>query len=120
VTLFLVDQQLPAALASHLTSQGENAKHIKWYAGGATMKDSAIASRAAAEDRTVVTKDDDFRLLHLARGVPPRLVLVTCGNVSTRDLLALFDRFRADLIAAAASYALVELGREGVYVHDPE
>jgi len=45
VTAFLLDQQLPAALASHMTSCGEDAKHIKWYRGGATMKDSAVANR---------------------------------------------------------------------------
>lgn len=120
MTAFLVDQQLPAALASHLTDLRQDSKHIKWYPGGATLKDSAIAALADAEGRMVVTKDDDFRLMHLTRKVPRRMVLVTVGNIATADLLALVDRYFAELISAAVQYELVELSRQGVFVYDPQ
>jgi hypothetical protein len=39
VTRFLVDQQLPRALAIHLTSLGHDATHIKDYPGGVIIHD---------------------------------------------------------------------------------
>lgn len=67
---FLVDQQLPARLAAHLKDLGHDARHIKQYPGGTTMPDTQIAAIADLERRTVVSKDDDFRLLHLTRRRP--------------------------------------------------
>jgi predicted nuclease of predicted toxin-antitoxin system len=40
---FLVDQQLPRALALHLTGLGHDATHIKDYPGGATLPDTEVA-----------------------------------------------------------------------------
>ncbi len=116
---FLVDQQLPARLAAHLKDLGHDARHIKQYPGGTTMPDTQIAAIADLERRTVVSKDDDFHLLHLTRRRPARLLLVTCGNIATADLLALVNANLADLIPAVASYWFVELHRDGVFVHDP-
>lgn len=78
MTVFLVDQQLPKALATSLSERGHDARHIKEYDGGTTMPDPDIALLADSEDRFVVTKDDDFRITHLL-GKPPALLLhVTC------------------------------------------
>lgn len=115
MTSFLIDQQLPARLAAH----GHDATHIKQYPGGPTMEDQRIAQVADLERRTVVTKDDDFRILHLTLGTPAQIVLVTCGNISTSDLLALFDEHLDDIAAATGDFRHVELHRSGVYVHDP-
>ncbi len=116
---FLVDQQLPQALARSLSGQGHDARHIKEYPGGTTLDDDDIARIADSEDRIMVTKDDDFRISHLLRNRPVRLLHITCGNISTRELLALVDRYHRDLISAVASYRYVELDRGGVAVHDP-
>jgi predicted nuclease of predicted toxin-antitoxin system len=118
VTGFLVDQQLPKALAAYLTEHGHDARHIKDYPGGATLPDTAVSRIADGEDRFVVTKDDDFRLSHLLHHTPARLLHVTCGNISTRDLLAMFDTHWSQLLAATVSHAYVEIDRAGVTVHD--
>ncbi|WP_454293594.1 DUF5615 family PIN-like protein [Salana multivorans] len=87
--------------------------------GRVTLPDSEIAAIADAEGRAVITKDEDFRISHLLNGRPDRLVHVTCGNISTRELLALVDHFHAELAGAIARYRYVELDRSGVIVHDP-
>jgi len=48
-----------------------------------------LALAADTEDRVLVTKDRDFRDGHLLRALPGRLLIVTTGNISNRDLLAL-------------------------------
>lgn len=67
-----------------------------------------------------MTKDDDFRITHLLRMPPERLLHVTCGNISTRDLLAMFDRHRPQLLAAVNKHRYVEIDRSGVIIHDSE
>lgn len=118
MTAFLVDQQLPKALATYLTEHGQDARHIKDYPGGTTMPDLDITRLADSEDRFVVTKDDDFRISHLLGRSPARLLHVTCGNTSTRDLLALFDQHRPEFTAAIATYHYLEINRSGVIIHD--
>lgn len=118
MTAFRVDQQLPTALAAYLTERGDDARHIKDYPGGATMPDWDVARLADSEDRLVVTKDDDFRISHLLGKPPARLLHVTCGNISTRDLLALFDQHWSALGAAIATYNYLEINHPGVIIHD--
>ncbi|GAA4817165.1 DUF5615 family PIN-like protein [Nocardioides caeni] len=118
MTSFLVDQQLPKALATFLAEHGHDARHIKDYERGTTMPDPEIALLADSEDRFVVTKDDDFRITHLLGKPPAQLLHVTCGNISTRDLLALFDQQWSALDAAFTAYQYVEINRAGVFVHD--
>lgn len=119
MTAFLVDQQLPSRLASHLGDRGHDARHVKQYPGGTTLGDAEIAEIADLEGRMVVTKDEDFRVLHLTRQRPARLLIITCGNIATSDLLALLDRNFTDLTLAVDRYRFVELHRGGVFIHDP-
>jgi predicted nuclease of predicted toxin-antitoxin system len=119
VTAFLVDQQLPKVLADYLTEHGHDARHIKDYPGGTTMADPLVALLADAEGRFVVTKDEDFRISHLLGKPPGRLLHVTCGNISTRDLLALFDQHLPEFEVAITAYAYLEINRLGVIIHDP-
>jgi predicted nuclease of predicted toxin-antitoxin system len=118
VTSFLVDQQLPKALAAFLAEHGHDARHIKEYEGGTTMPDPEIAVLADSENRFVVTKDDDFRITHLLGNPPARLLHVTCGNITTRDLLSLFGEHWSALDAGLSTYRYLEIDRAGVFVHD--
>jgi predicted nuclease of predicted toxin-antitoxin system len=65
-----------------------------------------------------VTKDDDFRITHLLGNPPARLLHVSCGNISTHDLLVLFDPQWSALDAALAASKYVEINRAGVFIHD--
>lgn len=118
MTAFLVDQQLPRALATFLAERDHDARHIKEYDGGTTMPDSDLPRLADSEDRFVVTKDDDFRISHLLGKPPARLLHVTCGNVTTRDLLSLFGEHWSALDAGLSTYRYLEINRVGVFVHD--
>lgn len=119
MTAFLVDQQLPKVLANYLTEHGHDARHIKDYPGGPTISDAQIALLSDAEGRFVVTKDEDFRISHLLGKPPAKLLHVTCGNISTRDLLELFDQHLPEFEVAITAYADLEINRLGVIIHDP-
>lgn len=115
---FLVDQQLPRALAHHLTSRGHDAKHTKDYPGGTTLPDAEIIRIADTEQRMVVTKDEDFRISHLLKRQPARILHINCGNISTSDLLALIDHHYTAFEAALTEYSYIEIDRPGVIIHD--
>lgn len=87
---FIVDHQLPAALARWLCARGEDAVHVLNLALDSSP-DVDIWSRARAEDRIVISKDEDF--FHLANRADDtgRLLWVRLGNCRTVTLLARFE-----------------------------
>lgn len=87
---FLVDNQLPAALARWLVAQGADAVHVLDLALD-TAPDLAIWSRACGETRIVVSKDEDFFDLANRPEDTGRLLWVRVGNCRTTELLTRFE-----------------------------
>ena len=58
----------------------------------------------------IVTKDKDFADLVVARGMPPQVVWLRCGNLSTIELEALLAReFPEALRQLATGAPLIEI-----------
>lgn len=117
---FLIDAQLPSRLARHLNVTGHDAIHTLDLPEQNRTTDAEIARLADAEDRIVVSKDSDFRDSHLLSGTPARLLVVSTGNVTNRDLLALIDEHLDELVAAFQSARLVQLTTEDLLVLDED
>jgi predicted nuclease of predicted toxin-antitoxin system len=98
----LVDNQLPLALAVHLRGWGFDCVHVL-EVGLSTSDDPEVWVRAGADDRIVVTKDEDFLLLASRPGDKGRMIWVRLGNCRNATLLSAFDRTREALMDAIAS-----------------
>lgn len=85
---FLVDAQLPRRLAVWLAGAGHDAIHTLDLPHANRTLDDAICGVADAENRIVVTKDDDFVYSFLVQGRPARLLLIGTGNISNTELWA--------------------------------
>jgi predicted nuclease of predicted toxin-antitoxin system len=87
---FLVDAQLPPALARWLSERGHEAAHVLDL-GLLEASDRSIWTQAGEIGATLITKDQDFiTLLSIApNGVS--VVWVRVGNTTRRELLAWFD-----------------------------
>jgi predicted nuclease of predicted toxin-antitoxin system len=84
---FLIDNQLPSALAGWLRERGHEAEHVLTV-GLAQGKDTPVWRYAQAQEAVVITKDEDFAEW-VRRGRPgPRVVWLRIGNSTKR---ALFD-----------------------------
>ena len=102
---FIVDTQLPAALASHLSRQGLDAIHTTFYPEGHLLKDREIREKAIAEDRIIVTKDSDFFDFFFVKGPPPKILLLKVGNCTNRELRATVERNLNEIIHLFATDA---------------
>lgn len=86
---FIVDAQLPRRLARELAAAGHDARHTLDLPLGNRTPDGDIAALAAGENRVVITKDRDFVTAFFLHGSPPRLLLISTGNLANDALLRL-------------------------------
>ena len=83
---FLVDTNLPPALASALVVLGHEATHTRDH-GLERATDRAIWQHAMGANACIVTKDEDFVLLKTSVPTGPHIVWVRIGNAVRRILL---------------------------------
>jgi predicted nuclease of predicted toxin-antitoxin system len=83
---FLVDANLPPALARWLVSEGHDAQHVSDF-GMEAMTDREIWARARENDACIVTKDEDFILLQALDRAGPAIVWIRIGNAVRSVLL---------------------------------
>ena len=95
---FLVDAQLPRRMTAWLTAAGCDAIHTLDLPDANRTTDEQINNVADREQRVVVTKDADFVDSHVLRGRPARLLLISTGNISNRDLEALLVPLIPDIV----------------------
>jgi predicted nuclease of predicted toxin-antitoxin system len=114
---FLIDAQLPRRLASLLIAAGHDVIHTLDLPNANRTTDAEINAIAAAEQRIVVTKDQDFVDSLLLANEPERLLWVTTGNIRNDALIALFTANLATIEAAFAQGRYVELSTGSVLVH---
>ena len=106
---FIVDAQLPPALARWLTAQGYEAEHV-FDVGLAEASDAVIWQRALDIAAVVVTKDEDFVLRAQMGTHGPPVVWVRYGNVRRVELLRRFAAVWPGIVdALERGEALVEL-----------
>ena len=109
---FLVDAQLPPALAQWIRNRGHEANAVR-EAGLRDASDAEIWSFAEDGRWIVVTKDEDFAELALRRPNGPQVVWLRIGNCVNRVLLAWFEPiFPGVLNELNAGQPLVELEYE--------
>jgi predicted nuclease of predicted toxin-antitoxin system len=114
---FLVDAQLPRRLARWLCAQGCDAIHTLDLPAANTTPDAEVIACAEREQRIVVTEDADFVQSFIVSGRPPRLWLISTGNVRNDALEALIAAHFPAIQAALATARFIELSRDALIVH---
>ncbi|MBK1633383.1 hypothetical protein CKO31_22045 [Thiohalocapsa halophila] len=95
--IFWIDAQLPPGLAPWLTDRfGVEAKSLRFLGLQDAEDLESFDSARAVRDVVPISKDSDFVELVSQQGPPPRLLWVTCGNLTNRRLRTVFSRVFAD------------------------
>jgi predicted nuclease of predicted toxin-antitoxin system len=88
---FLVDNQLPTALAQYLRKRGLDCQHVLEASLGDAL-DIDICRYAELQERIIISKDEDFFYFAKQREAKIRVIWVRLGNCRTPALLAAFER----------------------------
>ena len=96
---FLVDAQLPPALAKWLAAKGHEAEHVADRQMQAAS-DAAIWDYALHVAAAIVTKDEDFAQRKVLTDQGPVVVWIRQPNTRRRDLLSWFETVLPDILAA--------------------
>jgi predicted nuclease of predicted toxin-antitoxin system len=99
---FIIDAQLPPALARLLESRGHEAKHLTEL-GLLKAEDLHIWRYASRHEAVIVTKDEDFVILGTLTTDGPAIVWVRVGNTRKQVLLAWFERLLPAIERALAN-----------------
>jgi predicted nuclease of predicted toxin-antitoxin system len=113
---FLVDAQLPRRMAAWLAAASCDAVHTLDLPDRNRTADAQINDVADREQRVVVSKDADFVDGHLLRGRPAKLLLISTGNISNRDLEALVVPLIPDIVREFQAHSFLELGAGGLVI----
>src|SRR5579871_1389351 len=107
---YLVDAHLPRRMTFWLRNAGCDALHTLDLPDGNRTTDDEIVRIADQEQRIVVTKDADFVSSHLLTNRPAKLLLVSTGNISNRELERLVVPLIPTLVLDFQTYSFLELG----------
>lgn len=98
---FLVDAQLPPALARWLAANGHEAAHVGDL-GMQAASDAAIWDHAVASNAAIITKDDDFAQRKVLGENGPVVIWIRLPNTRRRDLIAWFETVLPNVLVALA------------------
>lgn len=106
---FIVDQQLPPALAKWLIGKGHEASHV-FYVGLGEADDRDIWDLAVANAAAVLSKDSDFADRRAAAASGPQVIWLRIGNSTAPELFAWLDKSWSRIESALKNgHAVIEV-----------
>lgn len=114
---FIIDAHLPLALKSWLKQRGHDVVHTRDLPRKNLSDDVEVIEIAVREQRIVISKDGDFFNYFVLKGTPPKLLMLTTGNIINKDLLSLFQRNFAQIEALLQQHSVVEMSNTRILVH---
>lgn len=114
---FLIDAQLPRRLARWLSGEGHDVLHTLDLPEGNRTSDVEINRISIAQERVVISKDSDFVDAFLLGQGPHRLLLISTGNITNNELLALIERNLEQIIEHCEASEFVELNQVTLTSH---
>ena len=97
--VFLVDAQLPPALAQWLAERGHAAAHVM-DVQLERADDAAIWEYALRTGGVILTKDEDFAKRRMVTTAGPAIVWIRIGNTANPELLRQMEQHLAHIVSA--------------------
>ncbi len=106
---FIVDAQLPKKLALLLKYRGYDAIHTLDLPNRNGTKDSEINRISIEEKRVLISKDADFIESLLISAKPYKLIYISTGNITNKQLLELFVCHIEKIVSHLRENRLIEM-----------
>jgi predicted nuclease of predicted toxin-antitoxin system len=87
----LFDQNISPRIVNHLSSVFPGAKQVR-HVGLEDASDILIFDFARKNNFSIVTFDSDFVDLNVVKGIPPKIIWIRTGNLTTRSVAELLNR----------------------------
>ena len=114
---FLIDANLPRRLVNLFREHGHYAAHTLDLPAANATDDAAILRYSDEENCVIITKDSDFITSFWLNNRPNKLLLISTGNISNKELESLLIANFEQIITDLSNNRFVELSREHVIVH---
>jgi len=115
---FILDAQLPYTLKLLLRREGFDVVHTDDLPHRERTTDDEIRTISISDHRVVVTKDVDFLDSFYFKGVPQKLLLITTGNISNKDLFILVQNNLSNIEKMLGDFNFIELNNSEVIGHE--
>ena len=111
---FIVDAHLPKKLSYFLNEKGYDSIHTLDLPKKNATPDSEISDLSMKEKRIVISKDSDFYNRYLTKVEPFKLLLISTGNITTKDLIELFDKNLEKIMDEISHNFVVEITKNSL------
>lgn len=115
---FIVDAQLPKALAQFLRDKGYDAIHTLELPAKNRTDDDIINQISLQEKRIVISKDSDFYNRYFRKLEPFKLIYLTTGNIHNIELLDIFEKNLDKIIETIEYSFVIEITRKKIITID--
>jgi len=95
----LIDANLSWRLVRLLNAEFPDITHISETALPESVSDVIIWDYARQHGFSIVTNDDDFYLLAMAKNFPPKIILLKMGNQSTQYVASILVKHKEEITA---------------------
>jgi predicted nuclease of predicted toxin-antitoxin system len=109
VATLWIDAQLPSLLAGWLRETYGHDAHALRELSLRDADDATIFAQARSASAILISKDIDFVEMVERLGAPPKLIWLTCGNVSNEALRALLSQRLSAALAVLENDDIVEI-----------
>jgi len=106
---FIVDAHLPKKLSSFLSWKGYDCIHTLDLLNGNKSKDSEINKISLEEKRVLISKDLDFIDSLFISNKPYKLIAISVGNISNKQLLDIFNQNLEQIVSTISENRLIEI-----------
>ena len=111
---FLIDAQLPKKLSQFINEKGLESIHTLDLPDQNSTSDAKIIQLSLDNKYIVITKDQDFWDIYKQKAEPYKLIYLTVGNLSTKDIIQLFEKNFSTIIESIAKSDVIEINQKNI------
>lgn len=107
----LIDANLSWRLVGLLKFEFEGITHVIQTGLQENASDTTIWNFAHQNNYSIITNDDDFYLLSLTKGFPPKIILLRTGNQSTNYIAQILIKHKNEIniFLESKEYGVLEI-----------